>query len=705
MQLMADAVAVLGSRHGIMVDPIHKKCGIIRLDQFSFLPELTLRAGAVINGKEYILPLAPGGEDFMFLDQRISPCTTSLMGIHPESALKVKLTLATPFRPRDIEFSVTPVIGLRLEAESLLGHFRWTGKPLNLDEVEIFVEFSGKDMTVEDSGKASVDLLFSSHRKGPQENSASVPIPQRDRVVGLTGTKTGTRFSRKVKLTPGAGETLDLAWCSYQAEGLTIQGTLHPFKYSNWFKSLADVAAWAESHPTAVFDNARTVDALVARNTCGYAVNSLLANTLHSWLICTWFIQRGDRDWFSVWEGSCYFHSTVDVEYTQAPFYLAVWPELLGIELDFWPEYSKDGKLSIGERGEGTLFLSHDTGQVTHADKQMYPHEMEVEENANYIILSYAYWKRTGDTSRLRRNADTLRKYMEFIAACDTAGDGVPSHGVANTIDDASPAIQFGKQQIYLAVKAMVAYDTGAEMMQLLGDKATAKRFKKLAGVVRGIIARKGWRKDHFVTLLDKRGYGLVNPWTGEKFDWDTVPGWDAAHIYTVNGIAVLDMVGYKSGIDERRIATDLKVATQHCLTEYGCVHTDYVEAKVKASDKMAGLAGVSRNPGWISMNMLRDMAAFYRGIDLRNLAERYWNWQVVTNTQEPKIFFETFKGNNLCFYPRGVAVWGFFEALAGQVINKADAIDRAKPKFKQVSVPRLFDADWKKGKCKVTEN
>ena len=158
---MADAVAGLGSRHGIMVDPIHKKCGIIRLDQFAFLPELTLRAGAVINGKEYILPLAPGGEDFMFLDQRISPCTTSLMGIHPESALKVKLTLATPFRPRDIEFSVTPVIGLRLEAESLLGHFRWTGKPLNLDEVELFVEFGGKGMTVEDSGKASVDLLFS----------------------------------------------------------------------------------------------------------------------------------------------------------------------------------------------------------------------------------------------------------------------------------------------------------------------------------------------------------------------------------------------------------------------------------------------------------------------------------------------------------------------------------------------------------------
>jgi hypothetical protein len=116
----------------------------------------------------------------------------------------------------------------------------------------------------------------------------------------------------------------------------------------------------------------------------------------------------------------------------------------------------------------------------------------------------------------------------------------------------------------------------------------------------------------------------------------------------------------------------------------------------------MQGLYGATRNPGWVSMNMLRDNAAFYRGIDLRALAERYWDWQVTTNTQEPKLFFETFNGNDLCFYPRGIAIWGCFEALAGQVLDAVGGVDRATRPLPQISVPRLFDADWKKGTCRT---
>ena len=119
----------------------------------------------------------------------------------------------------------------------------------------------------------------------------------------------------------------------------------------------------------------------------------------------------------------------------------------------------------------------------------------------------------------------------------------------------------------------------------------------------------------------------------------------------------------------------------------------------------MRGLAGTARNPGWISMNMLRDIAAFYRGVDLRALADRYWAWQTTTNAQEPKIFFETFNGNNLCFYPRGVACWGTFDALAGLVIDRALGCDEAVPAFPQIRVPRLFDADWAAGTCTMVES
>ncbi len=106
-------------------------------------------------------------------------------------------------------------------------------------------------------------------------------------------------------------------------------------------------------------------------------------------------------------------------------------------------------------------------------------------------------------------------------------------------------------------------------------------------------------------------------------------------------------------------------------------------------------MVGVGGNPGWISMNMLRDIAAAYRGIDLRALSERYWQWQVTTNTQQAALFFETFGGNNLCFYPRGVAIWGLFDALAGRVIDRVAGVDRSVPALPGVRVPRLIDAPW----------
>ena len=434
MQLMSDAIAVLGSRHGLVIDPTHRTCGIVRYDLFERLPQLLIHAGVLVDDVEYTLPLTPDGQPFGFHDQRLTPCTMSLTGILPQAALKVKLTIATPFRPRDAAFSTTPVLGLRLEASPLQGQYRWVRQTSRPTQVEIFVEFRGPAITVESSSPVSIDFCFPSQRFGPAFEDASL-APQRDRVVVVHGRKSGLRFTQTVDLAASPRATLDLAWCAFDTEGLRIRGTMHPFRYTRDFANLTAVSEWAQKKGglDQIFANAKSVDGILARNNCGPAVNGLLATTLHAWLTDTWFIDRGGRDWFSVWEGNCYFHSTVDVEFTQAPFYLSVWPELLGIELDFWPEFTKDGQASIGERGSDTLFLSHDVGRGSSADGQVYPHDMEVEESANYVILAYGYWRRTGSDQLLHRHADTIEKFLRFITACDITGNGVPALGVANT--------------------------------------------------------------------------------------------------------------------------------------------------------------------------------------------------------------------------------------------------------------------------------
>jgi hypothetical protein len=709
MQLICDALSVLGSRHGLVINPIDRECEIVRFDRWDALCKLDVRAGAVIEGREVVFPLCAKGDTFRFLDQRLTPCTMVLIGMDAKSGTKVKLTIATPFRPRDAAFSTMPIIGFRLEAEPIAGSFRWEGNGSRPAEIELFLELGGSKVIAEPSDVDAVDLCFNSVRSSTEEGGTRAnPMrevwPQRDRLVAVAGRREGTGIRQTVQMaTPVA---LEAAWCTHSQPNLSVQGELCPFKYAEQFADLAAVADWARSHPGALFENAAKVDGIVASGNGAKSAENLLAQSLHSWLIDTWWAVRPDgRDWFSVWEGSCYFHSTVDVEFTQSPFYLAVWPELLRIELDFWPEYSKDGTKCLGPRGQDTLFLSHDTGSHSSACGQDYHHEMEVEETTNYLILSLAYYRRTGDDSTVRKHIETIRRYIQFLFAADTTGNGVPDQGVANTIDDASPAVQYGRDQIYLAVKTLAALVAGYEFMQMTGSDEMAEACADSIGKIRALITEKGWAGDHFVTLLDKAGRGIVDPWSGEKMDVDEVPGWDAPHIYTANGLAPLDMVGLDLGLDEDKLRMDLRVATERCLREYGCVHTDFSFEREKLPESMKGLAGAARNPGWISMNMLRDISAFYRGVDLRGLADRYWAWQTTTNSQEPKIFFETFCGNNLCFYPRGIACWGYFDALAGLVIDQVEGRDEAMPAFPQIRVPRLFDADWAAGTCQMIES
>lgn len=738
MQLLCDAISVLGSRHGMLWNPIAGECQLLRFDRFTRMPRFGLRASVEIHGVEYAFPLWDGvaprgtatgcaaahdsgasdagtgaGEStgrartalpFDFLDQRTTPCTMRLIGIHAASALKVSLTVCTPFRPRDAAFSTTPVLGLQLEAEALPGYFRWERKTQEPSRVRLRLQVVGLDAEPPADGATdAVDLRFDSVRGASYDGMEDVwketreTLPQTDRLVALSGVIDGAGATREVDLASDEPQSLSLAWCTWSEPVLEVRAQRCPFKYHERFDGLAAVSDWARDHAEELWPNAARVDGVICDNDFPNALNHLLAYTLHSWLANTWWgIRAGapDPDWFSVWEGSCYFHSTVDVEYTQTPFYLALWPELLRHELMAWPEYAKDGVSTLGEPGRGTRFLSHDTGAHATANGMIYSHEMEVEENTNYLLMAYAHWRRSGDDAVLKTHADTIKAFLAFLLAADTDGVGVPTAGVSNTIDDASPAVQFGREQVYLAVKTMAAFQAGAAMLRHVGDADGAALYQSAADKARARVEADGWLGEHFATLLRRDG-DLINPWTHEAIHLEEIPGWDAAHIYTANGLALLDMVGLQTGLDDDRLRADLRNATRRCLREYGCRHSSFDNTRLEATPEMEGLAGLAANPGWISMNLLRDVAGSYRGVDPRHLADRYWEWQVVTNSQEPKLFFETFGGNNLCFYPRGVAAWGLVDALRGRVIDKVGGIDEERLPLGEVRSPRLFDAPW----------
>ncbi|MCD6520271.1 MAG: hypothetical protein J7M05_10165 [Anaerolineae bacterium] len=82
MQLMGDGLAVLGSRHGMMWDPFKRRCYLVRFDQHPGIP-FALQVGLRIGERTVILPLAPEGTDFAFVDQELMPTSMVMTGVDP----------------------------------------------------------------------------------------------------------------------------------------------------------------------------------------------------------------------------------------------------------------------------------------------------------------------------------------------------------------------------------------------------------------------------------------------------------------------------------------------------------------------------------------------------------------------------------------------------------------------------------------------
>lgn len=705
MNVMSDALTVLGSRIGLCWNPVEKICYLIRHKDIKGLP-FGISAGLVLDDKEVYLPLCSQGKKFEFVDQESTPTTMKLSGIDPSTGLHVKLTVRIPFRPRDNEFSTIPAFFIDLEVDRMSSNFRWTAQKKDKIKGKLVISIKGDGFKITPSANGAV-VTYQSGVSRPKVDDNSLLVQDgnlveekidcTDKIALIEGEWKDGVIEMPFNLDIGyKGPRISLAWCVYDKPVLNVLGNLCPFKYTSQFKDLDSVAQWAIQNVETVRDNSQKVDGILMKHNLGESVNHLMAVTLHSWLYCSWWVLRPDgKDWFSVWEGSCYFHSTVDVEYTQSPFYLTVWPELLEYQLDEWPLFGKDGASYLGERGKDTLFLSHDMGLLADATHQFYPHEMEVEESANYVIMAYCHWRRTGNDRIIKKHAPFIRKLMDFIVACDTTGNGIVDKGCANTIDDASPAIQFGTEQIYLGVKAMTACKTGKEILDAVGGYKTASyaAFVKKAAKT---IESKGWKNDHYVVTLNEKVDGLKNPWTGEIMNGE-LEGWDAYHIYTSNGLALTAMVGLESGLDRRRLALDIKTGMEMTLMRYGCRHTSYVNTKPPELN-IPGLASIASKVGWVSMNMLRDIAGAYLNKDLFELSDRYWDWQAVTNTQGVYLFFETFYGNNLNLYPRGIAVFGYFDAAAGFIYDAVKGVNKTNPVRRDLDVPLLLFADWKKG-------
>ncbi|MEM6749760.1 MAG: DUF4965 domain-containing protein [Planctomycetota bacterium] len=724
VQLMTWPLGRLGSRFGLLFEPYQRRVMHSALGRFLDRP-LDLLVGMVdVNGTVRTLPLTRDEHavDLDNCEQFDRMNSITFRGQCVESGVRFEANFHGVFYPQDEALCTMPAFYLELRAHPG-NRVRWHEHNTHPKEVELLIRLRRPETHIRAEGCA-VDLAYdiplaSEHefvRVEPPEGDGFGPgavARARERLVSLNAEAeplpSGDGLRCRVPVTePGSGVKWRLVWAAH-VEGpvLRVKTPDGPrpatLLYADRWRDLDETVEDAVRARDERLAKSRRFERMLEQAPLDAAENHLLHQAFQSYLTNTWWCVHegvnnptdpspspGLEKWFSVWDGSCLFHSPVDVEYNAALFYLTLWPDLLRMQLEQWPRFTSPHAESGGR------VLGHDFGQGIDATVSGYPHAMPVEENCNFLLLLQTFGRWTGDAGLARRLPHLVQDLAQYLLWTDRDGSGFPSEGVANTIDDASPAVQFGKKQTYLAVKRVAALRAAADLLALGDDPGFApfaKECESAADLALERIEREAWLGDHYAVCLQRSAAEMIDPWTGKPPPIEELEGWDAYSIYTGNGLVLPAMIGREPVLAHDRIVQDLRSADRENQSRYGDGHTS---AEVENT--------------WTSQNLWRDMLARYLRLSGPGSAGRYWDLQVMSNTHTQSLgFSDSYVNNYIAFSPRGVTAFGYFLSSPRLVIDRlapgptGSAISIDPNRSAPSRWPLLPLADWKAGKVPVS--
>ncbi len=436
-----------------------------------------------------------------------------------------------------------------------------------------------------------------------------------------------------------------------------------------------------------LLEASRVIDSLVERATIPEAVKALLRVAIPSFLLntCDAYAADGTR-FYSCIEGFCRYHATLDVELHTSAFYAWFAPELLALEIERWAATVQPDDV-----------MCHDVGKDDVIGAPQYPHAMPIEENTNFVILLHAYWTRTGDDAFVRRHAPLVQRLLARVRRADVDGDGLAESDVANTLDDASAAVQYSRGQTYLAVKTAAAHLFGAEILELLStsaapDVATCRAYAK---TIAATLEQKSWRGTHYAVTADRSAKGLLSPWAAKRGteagpvpaevanaeEAEELEGADSA-----NGLAALGVLDALRGnspspLPLERVKLDLTTASPLLERRFVLAHAEH------------------EVNGWVSTAIVRDAVRIYLGDDPLSNSERYALLESRRNRQSDLPdwagFCDSPFNRYLSYYPRGVVALTLVDALAGSKIDRRKHVVELAPMKVPCELPLPSFADW----------
>ncbi len=739
MLLMTWTLARLGSRFNLLFEPHQRRVRHSALGRFLDRP-LDLMVGLVEpDGTDRVLPFTTRGSLLYNPEQFERINSITYRGYSERYRLRFEFNVHSVFYPQNEQLCTLPAfyLEMRISAAKRLRRTQPVG-PIP-EKVLLFIRLDRPNTqitaTSTDQPPGFIPRIASRHARSLNQDPHGGQIDlsyhnsltprEVDYIDEPSAAADGkvTVYERIVSLNPGCqpdpdgkGLTLELpvteigsgikwrlVWGSHCRESVLKfdtdqhRGRSARLRYARYWPDLDAVMDDAIAHRDDWLAHSRRFEKLIEQAPLRMAQRHLLNQSFQSFLSNTFWcdiIQQdsaedvddslASKEWFSVWEGSRYYHSTVNVEHNVSLFYLAVWPRLLCLQLDQWSGYEKPHPESDGS------FLSHDIGAGINITGQAYPHNLPIEENSNYLLMLQAYCHWVGSLELARRHGDLIERLARYLIWTDRDGCGFPTEGTINPIDDATPAMQYGRKQTSMAVKRVVALQAAGDLLSRLGRDEIAALCESTAHGDVAKIEDQAWLMDHYAVCVDRTVAGIRDIWTGQPLPFVDMPGWDAYSIYTGSGLLLPAIIGQPTLLDTNRLRHDLIGAAREALGSYGCGHS---------SDEVENV--------WVSQNLWRDHLLRYLGGRERTWAQRYWDLQVMSNTSQQSLgYCDAYVNNNLSFNPRGVTSFGYMLAYPRLVI------DRLSPGGARISVdpdrhaaqrwPLLPLADWKAGKIPI---
>lgn len=658
-----------------------------------------MSVGVKVGEEVRILPFSKRYPIFSSIEQELTPTSVVFHCREPELGIKATISFVSPFYPQDEKVCMAPFYYIDVtvenigvpkligdaslsEAASLQGELfiqieqgEWRPERMNEKFPSESFDHSGFRFPVEMSVDPTVARRkWLNKTKGKAFSSSSFKgemglFPVHADQARVEDHHIFTSFEIAEKQT----QSLNLIFAGYADQPvMQVEKDMFSFKYTTMFKDLSEVIDYAKKDRDQMVGKCDLTDQLIINSSLDKSAVQLNSFSLQSFLSNTWWMSdQQESEWFTVWEGNCAYHSTIDVEYNTSLFYLMLWPELLEMTIKQWTDYEK----SPG-------FMSHDIGKFLVGEGMEYGHEMEIEENCNFILLLHALRKFSGKTALLESIYPQIVRLIQYVANSDTTGNGFPNEGTANTIDDAGAAVQYSKEQTYLGIKSYSAFLAVKELAEQMMDMETIQLCESKMNQIRDTLDEKAWLGDHYAVCIHSSAEGIKDVWTGEQMTGE-IPGWDAYSIYPTNGLLYLLMTGTEVQLDKERLRTNLITATEKSMTRYGCKHSSH-----DTTDNL-----------WISQNMWKDMTSAYLGLDMLGYSSHYWDYELFENTQGiGGCFVDAPPKAHLNYYPRGIASIGMLYAMAGVQVDHTKGQISINPVRVPCRVPLLNLADWVNG-------